>query len=82
MKEKKVKFTPCFVDRSTRIDSRGLTTMKVVGWLPKGGRVVLTLTDMPPYVVKQLVKDGLNALQTRRDSALLDIEEMRRKAAQ
>ncbi len=82
MKERKVKFTPCFVDRGTHVDSRGLTTMKIVGWLPKGGRVVLTLTDMPSYMVKQLVKGGLNALQTRRDGALQDVEEMRHKAAQ
>lgn len=81
MKEKKVKLIPSFV-RGSSVNGRGMTAMTIVGQLPRGGRVVIELTDMPSYMVKQLVRDGLDALQTRRNRALHDIEDVRRKAAE
>ena len=82
MKETKVKITPAFLRRPTRTNFDGTTSMEMVGSLPKGGRVVLTLEEMEPSVVKQLVKDGLKSLRTRRDRALQDVEEMRFEASQ
>ncbi len=51
--------------------------MEMVGSLPEGGMVVLTLADMDSNILKQLVKVGLVALQTRRDRALRDVEDVR-----
>lgn len=82
MKETKVKICPSFIRNPTKVGSNGNTTIEMVGKLPKGGRVVLILEEMPNYMVKQLVKDGLRALQTRRDRALQDIEEMRFQSQQ
>lgn len=82
MKETKIKICPAFSRQPINVDSSGNTTMVLVGALPKGGRAVLTLTDMPAYMVKRLVKDGLRALQIRRDRALQDVEEMRFQSQQ
>jgi len=83
MKEKKIKIKPFFLTGGPNVGyDDGKATMKIVGRLPKGGRVVLTLEDMPPTVVKQLVKEGLAILQERRDRALNDIKIVRNIAIQ
>ena len=80
MKETQIRIVPSFFTRSLAVDRLGKTSMEVVGTLPKGGRVRLTLDEMPHWVVKQVVKDGLRVLQMRRDRALQDVDEMRHAA--
>ena len=75
MKERTYKMAPMF-PRVAHVNGRLGTSMDIVGIAPKGGRIVFELNDMPPFVLKAIIKQCISALLTIRQRASDDVEDI------